>query len=258
MANPRQRRKSRSSASTKPSLNAKKSMKKKLARSPTVKGAEVLKQGWDPKLTARQNYAQLGLVASLDVRPNTGGVDRADPTHPDNVALAKTGSSSSSSSSLRTGDADGEGAVDGGAKTNKTRKGMARVIRDDAGNIVDVIEAENEVAESSATPWGKPMRDIEADDEEIETYMPPQKPTLQRGEKPNPVIQQLDSLAASAAPVERHTSNLEAEWLINLVARHNDDFHAMAHDRTLNPWQKTPGEIKRAIKKAGGLDTLRP
>ena len=80
MANPRQRRKARSASSLKPSLNAKRQMKKKLARAPTVHGAEVLKQAYDPKLTLRQNYAKLGLVASLDVRPNSGGTESTSPS----------------------------------------------------------------------------------------------------------------------------------------------------------------------------------
>lgn len=54
MANPRQRRKSRSGTHTGPSRRSKREMKKKLVRAPTVKGPEILKQSWDPKLTVRQ------------------------------------------------------------------------------------------------------------------------------------------------------------------------------------------------------------
>ncbi|KIS71633.1 uncharacterized protein UMAG_00074 [Mycosarcoma maydis] len=223
MANPRQRRKARSGSTLKPSLNAKKQMKKKLARAPTIHGADVLKDNYDPKLTLRQNYARLGLVPSLDVRPNTGGTERAP-------------SSISASSSK-----EGQAAV---------RKGMARVIRDDAGNIVDIIEADEH--DQDETAWGKPLPSSIADRSDVPTFMPVSQPAS------NPdALQQLEQIASQAAPVERHTSQKESQWLVELVKKHDDDTQAMAKDRHLNLWQKTEGEIKRAIRKAGGFQALR-
>lgn len=237
MANPRQRRKSRSSTTTKPSLNAKRAMKKKLARAPTVKGADVLKEAWDGKLTARQNYAKLGLVPSLDVRPNSGGVEQSNPTHPSH-SLKAAGSIPAS--------------VDRAAKTG--RKGMARIVRDTDGNIIDIIEADDNDADSS-TPWGAPLPDLADAAEVLETYMPVQR-ELQRGEKPNQVVADLETLAAEATPVERHTSHIESDWLLQLVAKHGSDTEAMSKDVKFNPWQKTKGQIARAIKKAGGIESL--
>jgi nucleolar protein 16 len=54
MANPRQRRKTRSGAANGPSAAAKRHQKKKLVRAPTVKGPEALKDKWDGKKTVRQ------------------------------------------------------------------------------------------------------------------------------------------------------------------------------------------------------------
>ncbi|SAM72784.1 related to NOP16-nucleolar protein involved in 60S ribosomal subunit biogenesis [Ustilago bromivora] len=222
MANPRQRRKSGSGSSMKPSLNAKRQMKKRLARAPTVHGADVLKDNYDPKLTLRQNYARLGLVPSLDVRPDTGGTERA-PTQP----------------STSTSDPD-----------SKPKKGMAKVIRDDKGNIVDIVEANSDSEEE--TTWGKPIASV-ADDEEVETYMPAEKAK----KEVNPVVRELEEMAAKAEPVERHASQLEGQWLRDLVQKYAEDTERMARDRGLNVWQKTEGEIKRAIKKAGGFEALR-
>lgn len=205
----------------KPSNNAKKQMKKKLARAPTVHGADILKESYDPKLTLRQNYAKLGLIPSLDVRPDTGGTERLP-------------SSSSTSASASTAD-------------EAPRKGMARVIRDDAGNIIDIVEASTE---DEVTPWGAPLTGSIADSEDVETFMP----AARRGE--TKVLSQLESLAAQAAPVQRHTSSQESQWLADLVAKYGDDTEAMAKDRKLNLWQKTQGEIKRAIKKAGGFEAF--
>ena len=229
MANPRQRRKARSSSTLKPSLNAKKQMKKRLARAPTVHGADVLKDAYDPKLTLRQNYAKLGLIPSLDVRPDTGGTERTP------ASTTSTTTSTNSASGTSQGVA--------------VRKGMARVIRDDAGNIIDIVEPSTDDEEETA--WGKPLPSSVADRDDVETFMPPKKDG-----KGNAVVAHLEDLASQAAPVERHTSQLESQWLRDLVTKYDDDTDAMARDRTLNVWQKTPGEIRRAIKKAGGITAL--
>ncbi|SPO19712.1 probable Nucleolar protein 16 [Ustilago trichophora] len=231
MANPRQRRKNRSSSTLKPSLNAKKQMKKKLVRAPTIHGADILKDSYDPKLTLRQNYAKLGLVPSLDVRPDSGGVERAPGS-------ASAGAASAAGT-----------REEGDEKKAMVRKGMARVVRDQEGNIVDIVEAESEEeAAENTTPWGKPLKTSIADSDHVETYMPAKKDSSK-----NAVVAELEERAAKAAPVERHTSQLENQWLADLVAKYHDDTEAMAKDRKLNVWQKTPGEIKRAIKKAGGF-----
>ena len=44
----------------------------------------------------------------------------------------------------------------------------------------------------------------------------------------------------------RHTSTIEADWLIALVGKYGEDVAKMTRDRKLNVWQKTAGEIKRA------------
>lgn len=45
-------------------------------------------------------------------------------------------------------------------------------------------------------------------------------------------------------------------WLVQLVKKHGDDWDKMARDRKLNVWQKTPGEIRRMVRKAGGVEKL--
>jgi nucleolar protein 16 len=40
------------------------------------------------------------------------------------------------------------------------------------------------------------------------------------------------------------------------VQKYGDDSEAMARDLKLNVWQKTAGEIRRMIKKAGGAGRL--
>lgn len=52
----------------------------------------------------------------------------------------------------------------------------------------------------------------------------------------------------------RFTSEGEIGYLRRLVERHGKDIEGMARDRRLNPDQRTVGELKRLMKKAGGLD----
>lgn len=72
------------------------------------------------------------------------------------------------------------------------------------------------------------------------------------------ILAELEKLASGrkSAPA-RHASARERSWLEQLVDRHSDDFAAMARDRSLNTYQRTEGELRRAVKRAGGLDKLR-
>ncbi|KAG8733359.1 Nucleolar protein 16 [Ceratobasidium sp. 423] len=71
------------------------------------------------------------------------------------------------------------------------------------------------------------------------------------------VVSALEKLSASGVKTQRHASMHEIVWLKELVAVHGTDIGAMAHDLKRNVWQKTPGELKRAINKAGGFEKLK-
>ncbi|TXT10757.1 hypothetical protein VHUM_02262 [Vanrija humicola] len=127
-------------------------------------------------------------------------------------------------------DEDGDAAMADAAPATGS---FGRIIRDADGNIIDIVldDEEEEPAEAEAAA-PKPLN-----------------------VEPAPLAQ-LESLAASAAPVVRHTSTAERMWLVSSVQKHGDDYEAMARDRKLNVWQKTPGELKRMVRKAGGVAKL--
>lgn len=139
MANPRQRRKSRSGKYSGATKSAKRAQNKRLKRAPTVMGPDVLRENWDPTLTVRQkyvavanmSYARLGLVPSL--AQQSGGLARDDPY------------------------ANAAAQAPAGDEAPRPRKGMARVIRDDDGHVVDIVEYEDDEDDESATPWGKQL-----------------------------------------------------------------------------------------------------
>ena len=45
-------------------------------------------------------------------------------------------------------------------------------------------------------------------------------------------------------------------YLRRVVGRHGEDIEAMARDRKLNPDQRTVGELRRLMKKAGGFENF--
>lgn len=213
MVNPRQRRKARSGSSTKPSATAKRHIRKKLVRAPTVKGPDILREQWDGKKTVRQNYEALGLVADAKLRPSGGMESRP---HVESSTLASQIASSSS-------------------------KGMGRIVRDEQENVVDVILHDDEEAEEDeTTPWGKSMRGWEDKEEETDRTAPQDAINEKSSSR---VVQALEAMP-DPGPLPRHVSQLEAHWILSLVRKHGRDVDAMFGDRKLNELQKTKGEIR--------------
>ena len=56
--------------------------------------------------------------------------------------------------------------------------------------------------------------------------------------------------------MRRHTSKGERGVLRALVSKHGEDVEAMARDRRANVEQRTAGELRRAIRKAGGFGAV--
>lgn len=66
----------------------------------------------------------------------------------------------------------------------------------------------------------------------------------------------MERAAAQRTKTTRQVSAQELEWLLTLFSKHGRDVEAMARDRKLNTWQKTQGELGRAIRRAGGFEAL--
>ncbi|GAA5861721.1 hypothetical protein JCM1840_005241 [Sporobolomyces johnsonii] len=308
MANPRQRRKQRSG--TAKVKSSKQSLKNK--HKVIVKGPEELAKAWDKTKTVRQNYAALGLLSTLDPRQAGGlehgvhtpfAVSSATPTTVQDLEAALEAELSSSSSDE---DDDDEPVASTSTaappkKEEKLQPGMARIIRDEQGNIVKIVvggengeeveedikapdrsnepqqeDDDDESDEEEENPWGEPMKDWDVpevapdaeeevdEDEEMDMGQPrapkqgiPIEGALRKVTAKTDVVRALEARAAVKTKVIRHTSSMERDWLVALVAKYDDDIGKMARDRKANVWQKTPGELKRMIAKAGGLDKLR-
>lgn len=143
MANPRQRLKARSGNFKGSSASSKRRQKQRLVKAPAIKGPDVLKEKWDKKKTVKQNYAALGLASDLKLRPSGGVEGGVTENEPASTPAASTSTSRS-----------------------RPAKGLGRIIRDEEGNVIDIIEGGEE--EDGETPWGKSMKGWEDDEQQRE------------------------------------------------------------------------------------------
>jgi len=248
MANPRQRKKSRSSAH-KPvhSRNPKKSLRKK----PAIRGPKALQEAWDKHKTVRQNYALLGLVC--DLNPLASGGAETKPQAP----------------SAADADADVNMEVEAPAAgpsqpaATAIPKGYGKIIRDADGNVLGV-ELSEAVDDDEPVQDPDPNRARARQAEDTEEMRDPEMDSRVRanwvtelggGSKGGAdVVKSLERLATgtpSSGP--RHSSSLETNYLQRLVSKHQADVDAMARDRRFNPEQRTVGQLRRGLKKAGLL-----
>ncbi|BGP04153.1 Nucleolar protein 16 [Rhodotorula toruloides] len=304
MVNPRQRRKARSGIAK--ASASKRSLKNQ--KKVTIKGPELLVKGWDRKKTVRQNYAALGLLPSLNPR-QAGGLEADPNVTPFAISSATPDTLEALERSLEDDeemdeeDEEEEETVKADKGKGKAtedaplKPGMARIIRDEKGNVVKIIvggengeEIEEKVVEPSRTgaesddedeeesqddeeeekqPWGPPLKDwdaqraLEQEHGSLEGVSKKSKQGIPifgaplQVEAKTDIVRALEERASHKTKVIRHTSEFEHDWLVSLVAKHDEDIGKMARDRKANVWQKTPGELKRMIAKAGGFEALR-
>ncbi|CED82611.1 Nucleolar protein (NOP16) involved in 60S ribosomal subunit biogenesis [Phaffia rhodozyma] len=219
MANPRQRNKSRSGAKAIRTTKNKSSAKKVVIRGPAP-----LVAAWDKKKTVLQNYTDLGLLSTLAPR-RAGGIEKEIfPISSSNPTTKLAPPKIEVTSSLPSG---------------KIPKGYGRIVRDEAGNVVDIILAEE-------------------DAEEMEVEQEPEEDIGKGKGKAKQLVKELEEYAASRPSSKplRHTTPAEQEFLRALYAKYGQDTAAMSRDIKLNKLQKTKGEIEKSVRRAGGWENV--
>ncbi|KAI0670494.1 ribosome biogenesis protein Nop16 [Trametes maxima] len=249
MANPRQRRKLRS-GSHKPVHHSRRA-KKILKKQPPIRGPKVLQEAWDPRKTVRQNYEALGLTATLNPIAS-GGTERPPSTHFDHEERADDRPEASTASGSTARPAN---------KANGVPKGYGKIIRDAQGNIVDVQLGDEDGEDEGGEATEEGLEDIPdpTEDDQLAGWVglgsDPKKPSPES--TGTPVVQALEQLSeARGGRVPRFTSKGELTTLRRLFGKHGEDVEGMARDRMLNVEQRTAGELRRAIRKAGGFAEL--
>ncbi|KAF8797881.1 hypothetical protein BYT27DRAFT_7203569 [Phlegmacium glaucopus] len=237
MANPRQRRKARSS-SHRPishSRHAKRNMKKV----PPIRGPKALQEAWDKQKTVHQNYAKLGLTLNLNPLAH-GGFERL------------TDASIQEPSPLFP-------AIDTADHEPCIPSGFGRILRDDTGNTIGF--------EASETRPGPEVAEVEGlqpdNDADYQRWAANLSSSIALRIDPQGqhVLKELEQISASATgsttlsvPISgigsRYMSSGEIKYLGPLVKKHGDDVHAMSQDRKLNPEQRTVGQLRRTLRKS--------
>jgi len=250
MANPRQRRKARSS-SHKPVSHSQRA-KKLLKKTPPIRGPKLLQDAWDKHKTVRQNYAALGLAHTLN--PLASGGAEYDPAK--SLSMA-----SSAESSLHTTQSAQAGPSKPASSTAAIPKGFGKIIRDADGNVIRVElggDADDETpnVNTAGEDGMQGLQEPELDKQVMADWVT----ELGRGGGSGAdVVKSLEILSAatsSATSGPRHTSGLETLYLARLIQKHGEDVESMARDRRVNPEQRTAGELRRGIRRAGGVIVL--
>jgi nucleolar protein 16 len=247
MANPRQRRKAKSS--THKTVSHSRRAQKLLRKMPVIRGPKALQDAWDKSKTVHQNYDALGLQFAL-TPTQSGGAERVLP-RPKGSAEAESVPASHKS-------------VESCPSTIPS--GFGRIIRDDFGNVIRVDLPETEEIQDSEQNTELPEADV--DDKSMNDWVgclkkkyPPNNTMDARGSSSSsaqgihPVVE-LERLSASGRALPRHSSCGERSYLGRLIQKYGDNYERMARDRRLNPEQKTVGELKRAVGKAGGVESF--
>ncbi|KAF9228638.1 hypothetical protein BS17DRAFT_772278 [Gyrodon lividus] len=221
---------------------------------PAIRGPKALQDAWDPTKTVRQNYLALGLQHTLN--PISSGGSEVGP----GCTRDKINTSHSPSTAISYDGDRPSGIEDRPTCASELPKGFGRIIRDSSGAVTFVELHEDGEAEQTS------KHDIDMDppmttESELRIWAQASSEESWRradsGITDNTIVKELENLAASANERRRHSSVGERSYLERLIKKYGDDLNKMALDRRLNPEQKTVGELKRAVTRAGGLEILR-
>ncbi|KAJ3741825.1 ribosome biogenesis protein Nop16 [Lentinula detonsa] len=278
MANPRQRRKARSSSHR--AISHSKHAKRNLKKMPSIRAPKVLQQAWDNQKTVRQNYAALGLVHDLNPSESGGAeVIEMDKRTTSGSAPESFIDSTGPSTSASSFSADPEmplshtRATNSAASKSSIPKGHGRIIRDAVGNVMRIVLPEEDEIEALPADGDIDMEQLEPQlDETVrKTWISDLGGLKTRllTEKNTTVVKELEILS-TLAPINelgrsttlsasltgvgsRYTSERERSYLQRLIDKHKGDVEAMARDRKLNTAQRSVGQLTHALKRAGML-----
>ncbi|KAL1746070.1 ribosome biogenesis protein Nop16 [Schizophyllum fasciatum] len=252
MANPRQRRKARSS-SHKAVSHSQHAKRNHFNKSPAIRGPKALQDAWDSRKTVKQNYAALGLAYSLNPIAS-GGTE-----NPARAAARQSEDESAEPAVASTSQPP--------AEKTPIPKGHGRIIRDEAGNVIRVELAPEDEAEQALEqdPMELDMEQLEPklDQGIAQQWVHGLGHNDGSGGKGKTVVKELERIATSihtdsttvAATISgvgpRSTSERERVYLQRLMEKYGKDVDAMARDRKLNTDQRTAGELRRALRRAG-------
>lgn len=202
------------------------------------KSNPVIAKHWDPKLTAKQNYKRLGLTFRLSAP--SGGEEhklRIREIPRGNMEESLLEQDEEVDEEVDEHDGEDDEAADPYDPAN-ILEGTAKMVRDAQGNVVRIVygtkKLEQEQEQDVAGGGG--------DDDEASGS--------DSDDTARQVIGELEQLASVPKKKEvRKMSDLEVHRYRRLIDTYGDDYERMRWDRRLNPFQLSPGQLRKKIAK---------
>ncbi|KAJ3323884.1 Nucleolar protein 16 [Blyttiomyces sp. JEL0837] len=217
----------------------------------------LIQQKWDRKLTLRQNYEKMGLVASLNGL--TGGDGTPDQRVSKEKEITEEDDDDEMEAEEEEADGDDEDFVIEYRSMEDFEKMPAVVGRRTRSTNDDEDDEEDEndglfepiEPEIKTDPRAKRIGiHIGLKDKNL-TKKPKQKKSTkgEAVEGEGSIVALMEAEAAlGEAPRERHASDQEGMVLKALVKKYGDNVEGMARDIKLNKYQLTAGQLKKKLK----------
>lgn len=210
------------------------------------KSNPIIAKHWDPELTAKQNYKKLGLTFRLAAA--SGGVEKKIKINPINrgnmeESLYEVETEKVESEDENENEDEDEDPYD----PANILEGTAKLLKDDNGNVIKIIYGTKKI---TVKPDTEDMENLDSnynnhkgDNDEDDDY-DEDKSTA------NQVIAELEELASLPKKKEVHKMNeLEIYRYKKLIEKYGEDYEKMKWDKKLNPFQLSPGQIRKQIIK---------
>ncbi|RPA81915.1 hypothetical protein BJ508DRAFT_361534 [Ascobolus immersus RN42] len=114
----------------------------------------------------------------------------------------------------------------------KLAPGEARIVRDPETNAILRIEYGKSAEDQLDGEDDEEMNEVEEEKEEV-----------------TDVVKKLEEEASWGVKRERLQSEREEDWIARLVNKYGDDYVKMSRDMKLNPFQQTPGDLRKRVTK---------
>lgn len=193
----------------------------------------IIAEHWDNNLTAKQNYKKLGLTFRIGA--TTGGEEKQikiKKIHHNNMEESLYDEAPEQEDDNDDDDNDND-EFDEYDPAN-ILEGTAKFLKDEDGKILKIIYGTKKLANKT--------EDVQSESEE--------ESETEDNSEAKEVIAQLEAVAAIPKKKEIHRLNeVEVSRCAKLIAKYGDDYEKMMWDKKLNPFQLSPGQLRKQIAK---------
>lgn len=199
------------------------------------KSNPIIAKHWDPELTAKQNYKKLGLTFKLSAP--SGGEEKkikVAEIHHGNMEESLF-EEEDEEEEKGNNDNDNEEEEDPYDPAN-ILEGTAKLVKDENGKVLNIIYGTKKISQSNSNDNNNEGNAQVGDDEDKS--------------EAKEVIAELEELANIPKRKEvRKMNEVEIVRYRKLIDKYGEDYEKMKWDKKLNPFQLSPGQLKKQIKK---------